>query len=181
MAIFVRNASEADKINNFKVPTRADGTFYLYEMICDNGWSRVYDDTIEGLLNFLIRDYSTMTDEEKLTARIRHAVDCQVRLQAQINAFFSDEPRTPVEDAILNGPRTTPPMITQWDCAVPLLLIDSFYAPHTNIERPFSGLSEDTIPENLWWLTPCEGEMEYLRSLHQTSIIDLNIAKDVAV
>lgn len=181
MAVLVRNVTLADRTDTMEVPTRPDGTFYNFEMICDGGWSRVYDDTVDGLLGYLIPGYEDMDDVQKLTARIRHAVDNQVRLQAQLNAFFDYTDRTQAEDEILYGPRHIQPAISQWDCAAPLILIDAFYAPYTTNPRPFSGIADIAMPPNLWWFRPADTEIEYLRSLHEASVIDLHMAKDAIV
>lgn len=181
MTVLVRNKTLADRANAMEVPTRPDGTFYTFEMICDGGWSRVYDDTPSGLLSYLIPGYTEMDEVEKIVARIRHAVDNQVRLQARLNAFFETTDRTQTEDDILYGPRHIQPTVTQWDCAVPLVLVDAFYTPHTNVSRPFSGIADVAMPPNLWWLRPADTEIEYLRSLHEASIIDLHMAKDAVV
>lgn len=181
MAILVRNVSQAEKVGALKIPTRPDGSFYRYELICDGGWSRVYDDTTQGLLGHLIPGYLGLNDEQKITARIRHAVDSQVRLQAQLNAFFAAAPRTAAEDDILNGPRSVQPDVAQWDCTVPLVVIDAFYDPYTDRPRPVSGLADVAMPPNIWWLRPADSESEYLASLHETSLVDLHVSKDEVI
>lgn len=178
MGVIVRNVSSAETLNTLKIPTRPDGTFYRFEMIADGGWSRCYDDSTEGLMNFLIPSYSTLSASNKLTARIKHAVDVQVRLQARLNMFFMASPRTESEQTTLTSHRNTQPEITEWSCEVPLVLIDAFYRPYTEIPAPFSPISDVAIPPNIWWLKPAESELEYLRSLHEASLIDLHMIMD---
>jgi hypothetical protein len=178
MSAVIRNVSVAEDINTISVPTREDGSFYTFEMIADGGWSRYYDDTPTGLLNFLIPNYAAFPEIRKLQARIRHAVDSQVRLQARLNVFFSAEGRTPEEHKLLVGPRHKQPTVSEWECLTPLVLIDAFYAPYTDTLAPTSSIADVAIPPNLWWLRPAESEMEYLRSLHETSLIDLHLACD---
>ena len=179
MGVLVRNLSEAENITDLKIPTRADGTYYRYEMIVDGGWSRYYDDDPIALVAFLIPGYDNLDEEGRLAARIRHAVDLQVRLQARLNVFFSETDRTDAENQILMAPRTTPPVVTDWTCDIPLVLVDAFYAPYSDLPRPDAPQprSDDDLP-TLWWLRPAEDELEYLRSLDDSSLIDLNINTD---
>lgn len=157
------------------VPTRGDGSPYRYEMVCDNGWARVYGDTPQELLCYLIKGYGAMTGKERAKARLAHAVEVQVRLQAQINVFFAESEQTNGERTILQGPRTSPPMIREWFCEVPLMLVDMFYLPYSRIMPPRSG--REWVVKNLWWLRPAESEMAYLKSLHDASFIDINVSK----
>lgn len=177
MAILVRNVSSAQRADALHVPTRTDGSFYRYELICDGGWSRVYDDSTEGLMDHLCPGYLRMSADGRLAARIRHAVDAQVRVQAQLNSFFHASPRTKSEEEVLNSSRDVQPSLSQWDCAVPLVVVDAFYAPYTDVPAPISGIADVAMPPNLWMLHPAAGELEYLRSLHEASFLDLHVAK----
>lgn len=181
MAVLVRNVSAGEDLELLNVPTRPDGSYYRYEMVCDGGWTRLYDDSVTGLMNHLIPGYTDLDDHAQLAARVRHAVDMQVTLQARLNVFFAASPRTREEQAILYGARHVQPTILEWGCTVPLVLIDVFYEPYASLYRPASTLADVAFPQNLWWLNPAEGDLEYLRSLHATSAIDLHVAKDVAV
>jgi hypothetical protein len=163
------------------IPSRPDGTRYRYEMICDNRWSRLYDDSVEGLLSYLIPGYRHLDENQRLGARIRHAVDSQVVLQAQLNVFFRGATRSSEEEALLLGPRHIQLEVDTWECEVPLVLVDAYYAPYTDIQKPRSAILDVAIPPNIWWLNPAQGEMDYLLSLHEASVIDLNIAKDEAI
>ena len=181
MPVIVRNVSAGNDVSSLPVPTRPDGSFYRYEMICDGGWSRLYDDSAVNLLTHLIPGYTRYNDDQRLAARIRHAVDCQVRLQARLNVFFAASPRDALEQHVLYGHRNTPPKVTEWNCQIPLVLVDAFYDPFSDLPKPYSGISDVAMPPNLWWLRPAEGELEYLRSLHETSVIDLHIARDEVI
>lgn len=179
MGVLVRNISEAEDITSFRVPTRTDGTYFRFEMIADGGWSRYYDDDPAALVGFLIPGYGDLTAARRLASRIRHAVDLQVRLQARLNVFFAETPRTPDENAVLMAARTTQPAITEWECQVPLVLVDAYYSPFSDVPRPVSPSPDDpgSIP-TLWWLRPVESDLEYLQSLHEASLIDLNVNTD---
>lgn len=181
MGVLVRNVSNAEDLDGLQVPTKADGSFYRFEMVADGGWHRYYDDEPAALVAFLIPGYLDLNEEDRLAARIRHAVDLQVRLQARLNTFFSNAPRTNEEHSILTGPRHKQPDIDTWGCEVPLVLVDAFYGPYTDAPTPISLLSDVAFPPNLWWLRPAEGDMEYLRSLHETSLIDLHMTADEVI
>lgn len=181
MSVVIENITSAEQVDKLVTPTRQDGNFYRYEMICRGGWARVYADSIEDLLEYLVPGYKSMPEEEKLQARITHALDMQVELQSQINLVYGAYNRTPAEDIILNAPRHTPPIVDIWVSEVPLVLIDAFYMPYSDIPAPISGMGDTEYSENVWWLNPAENEFEYLRSLHESSMILLNIRKDEAV
>lgn len=178
MGALVKNTSEAHPATALQVPTRPDGSYFRFEMIADGGWSRYYDDTPAGLLTFLIPGYSNLQPEERVAARLRHSVDLQVRLQARLNVFFATTPRTAEENAVLMGQRNTPPRVSEWLSSVPLVLVDMFYQPYGDLPKPDSPEPDDDTLPTLWWLRPAEGELEYLRSLHEASLIDLNVNQD---
>jgi len=177
MGVMVRNVTEATE-NVPDIPTRPDGSFYRFEMIADGGWSRYYDDTPDGLLDFLIPGYADLDAEGQLEARIRHSIDLQVRLQARLNSFYSTTRRTVDEQAILTGPRHIQPVVEEWGCPIPLVVIDAFYDPFSDDPRPMSTLSDTALTPNLWWLRPAESAMGYLESLHEVGLIDLHTSVD---
>ena len=178
MAILIRNVSQAEDLDAIQIPLRPDGKRYVYEMICDNGWSRVYDDTAAGLLEHFIPGYENMSDEDKLAGRIQHACDMQVITQARLLTFYSENDANQNEKEILFGPRHIQPVLENWNCVIPLILVDSFYFPYSANPRPYSEISDVAMPSNIWWLKPSQDELEYLISLHEFSIIDLNMARD---
>lgn len=181
MGVLVRNIAAGIDIESFDIPRRLDGSYFRFEMICDSGWSRVYDDSIAGLINHLIPGYINLDENQRLAARIRHAVDVQVLLQSQINANHADTPRSISENTVLFAPRHEQPFISEWACEIPLVLVDAFYAPYGDAPQPLSTSLDVLFSPNIWWLRPAEGEMEYLRSLHEATAIDLNITKDEAI
>lgn len=181
MGVLVRNVAAGVDIDGFNIPRRIDGSYFRYEMICDSGWSRVYDDSIEGLINHLIPGYINLDENQRLAARIRHAVDVQVLLQSQINSTHADTARSVSENTVLFAPRHEQPFIHEWSCEIPLVLVDAFYAPYGDAPRPISSALDVLFASNIWWLRPADSEMEYLRSLHEATAIDLNITKDEAI
>jgi hypothetical protein len=166
---------------DFVVPTREDGTFYRYEMVCENGWTRAYTDSIPELLDRLIPGYERMTEQQRLTARVQHATDTQVNLQAVINTLYNSENLTDDEWSLVSGPRHIQPQIETWDAVFPLVLVDAFYAPFAPATTPVSGLENVQQAENLWWLKPAAGEFEYLQSLHDLAVVELHMLKDEAI
>lgn len=181
MGVLVRNVNAGIDIDSFNIPRRIDGSYFRFEMICDSGWSRVYDDSVKGLINHLIPGYETLDETQRLAARIRHAVDVQVLLQSQVNAINADAARSVSENTTLFAPRHEQPFIREWSSEVPLVLVDAFYAPFGDAPRPISSSLDVLFSSNIWWLRPAESEMEYLRSLHEVTAIDLNITKDEAI
>ena len=181
MSVLIRNVSVAEDLSSMEVPMKENGAFYRYEMICDGGWSRLYDDTPQGLLEYVIPGYSQLTDDEKIEARIKHSLDMQVFLQSQLNTFYEDADVRITEKQILTSPRNTPPVVDVWSSMIPLVLVDAFYKPFGEITPPVSSLGNYNEVENIWWLKPAEGELEYLISLHECSIINLNISKNEGI
>lgn len=180
MSVAVRNT--VNESLDIAVPTHEDGSFYRFEMICDGGWTRFYTDSLSELLGYLIPGYTSMTEQQKLEARILNAADYQVRLQAQINAFYVSDPApTDEEWAILSGPRHVQPAVDVWTCNHPLVIVDAFYAPYSDAPAPVSGDGDVANPNNIWWLRPATGEFEYLQSLHDASVIELHMLKDEAI
>lgn len=180
MGVMVRNTSEAEPEFS-AVPRKPDGTFYRFEMIADGGWSRFYDDDPNGLLDFLIPGYADLDDQKQLEMRVWHAVDLQVRLQARLNEFYNATRRTPDEHKILTGPRHIQPSPTEWVCAVPLVLVDAFYAPYSDVLPPLSPEGDVAAPPNLWWLRPAQNAITYLMSLHEVGLIDLHTSADEVI
>jgi hypothetical protein len=178
MGALVRNIPTATPLTDMAIPTRPDGSYYRYEMLCDGGWTRLYDDSVTALIAYLIPGYETQDEQQRLTSRVRHAVDMQVRMQAQLGVLFSASERTADEERILTAPRHIAPVVDQWTSDIPLVLVDIFYQPYTDTPRPSSGMFDVNSADNMWWLRPAEGDLEYLRSLHEASLIDLNVMKD---
>jgi hypothetical protein len=162
------------------VPAKSDGTWYRYEMVCYTERTRVYADTPHELIAYLIPGYDTLTgSHDQGVARTRYAVDVQVHTQANINATVAQFAASAAERDILFGGRAQQPTIETWASTVPLVLIDTFYQPHTDQPAPVSDIADVADPENIWWLTPAAGEFAFLESLAHTGFIGFHVAKDV--
>lgn len=173
MAVVLPNVTESIA-TPFEVPLKDDKSPYRFEMLFNGYVDRAYADTAGELLGFLIRNYARMTDTEKRSARLHHAVRMQTKRQADLN-YSHDNLRgcTPEEQVVLSSSRATPPDIREWSCEVPIILVDVFYEPVGKLPRPISTFADVENPPNILWVRP-EDEYEYLISLANIGAIDLN-------
>lgn len=150
-------------------PLRADGTPYRFEMIHASRTRRSYADEPAELVTALIPGYPGEHDPvAAAVARIRHAVHIQIVAQAAINVELGFEGCTPEQRALLCGDRTVAPTPTRWAAPVPLVLVDCFYAPVSELPRPIA-----EAPGELRWLRPST-DWDYLRSLADLGVVDLS-------
>jgi hypothetical protein len=150
-------------------PMRPDGQPYRFEMIHDGGRRRTYADDFTELAAALIPGYAGLDGElAQAKARIRHAVSVQVATQAAINVKMGTASCTPEEGAVLTADRAVPPAVAQWAAPVPLVLVDSFYAPFTAMSRPVA-----QTPGRIFWLSPGT-ESDHLRALAALGVITLS-------
>jgi len=155
-------------------PRKEDGSQFEFEMLADGGNSRVYADTSEELLGYLIPGYEALDEVEQLTSRILYANTAAVALQAYA-VSEADVELTEEERAILEAPRDVPPQVVVWESEVPLVLVTTYYQPQGDLPRPTGralGIGEEGA--NLIWLDPI-GETELIFSLAQAGWINLNV------
>lgn len=146
-------------------PVRADGTAYRYTMAHGSGL-RTYADTPSDLVAALIDGYDGMGDAvEAARARIRYAVRAQIVAQDALNGGPSDQGCTPEQLGVLYGNRAVQPAIREWSAPVPLILIDCFYAPITDLPVPTA-----LPPGQILWLRP-RTDADLLRSLAGIGVI----------
>jgi hypothetical protein len=166
MAVIVRNTSSAEPPP--AAPVKADGRPYRFEMIHAGGTLRGYADDSADLVAMLVPEYARpATDAERATARVRLALDLQVRLQAQLAAGHPLDACTEAERAVLLGGRHEPPAPARWAAPVPLVLVSTFYQPAGPLPRP-SGPEELQV-----WLDPAD-DWPLLTSLHLAGLITLS-------
>jgi len=147
-------------------PVRSDGQAYRYELIYDGGRWRAYADDFPLLVAELIDGYAELTDEaERAAARTDYAVRVQVISQAQLIVDRSLDECAPEDEAVLMGTRDTPPVVETWRAPVPLVLVTSFYAPHTDTPQPTA-----EPPGEILWIDPSD-DRSLLLSLHRIGII----------
>ncbi|MEV0144732.1 MULTISPECIES: hypothetical protein [unclassified Nonomuraea] len=170
MTVVIRNSSSADRPP--AVPVKVDGSLYRYEMIFAGGGSRAYADEPGELVGALSPGYDALgTPDERDQARVRMALDAQVRLQAQLAATDRLEECTAEDRAVLLGGRHVPPAPEEWTAPVPLVLITTFYEPAGSLPRPRG-------PEELQvWLDPAD-DWTLLTSLHAAGVIDVAVRQD---
>ncbi|MGY1684430.1 hypothetical protein ACI8AK_02455 [Geodermatophilus sp. SYSU D00867] len=172
-AVVMRNTRQAEAPPT--PPLREDGSLHLYAMQFDDGERIAYADTPEDLLAALVPGYAERTDQQRLEARIRLAIRAQIAIQAGINADLTPEAAavlTAEEWAVLNGSRHEQPRVDFWDPDVPLVLVETGYAPYTDVDQPISGMADVQDPPNIIWLRPVD-EREFLESLHRSAFINL--------
>ena len=165
MPIIVRNPSQRSAPP--VPPARPDGTLYRYELLFADASRRAYADTPAQLLDALIPGYAQHDPAAQLQARITFAVTAQVTLQARINHEVGLDGCTDHEVRLLQGPRHEPPTPGVWRAPVPLVLVDSFYQPASDLPRP-----EAADAGELVWLEPAS-EYALLRSLHEAGLVQL--------
>lgn len=168
MAVSIRNTTSATDAPT--APTHEDGTPYTFEMIYAGGARRGYADSHTELVGLMIDGYpASDSPKELMKARIRLAMDWQVRLQALINTEMQEQLADCDEQqlAILLGSRDVPPTPVQWDCPIPLVLVDTFYKPIGTVPRP--NASDD---EALIWLDP-NSDRSLLLTGHSAGAISL--------
>ncbi|GAA3205442.1 hypothetical protein [Nonomuraea roseoviolacea] len=169
-AVVVRNTSAADRPP--VAPVKGDGFPYRYEMIFAGGSLRAYADEPGALVAALRPGYDALaTAEERREARLRAALDTQVRVQAELAATGPLEECTAEERAVLLGGRHVPPAPEEWTGPVPLVLVTSFYEPSGSLPRPRG-------PEELQvWLDPAD-DWTLLRSLHSAGAIHVAVSQN---
>lgn len=159
---------EPGRPGRMTAPVRPDGTPYRYEMVHAAGARRIYADDPADLLAALIPGYAGARDPvQAARARIVHAAHVQVTLQAAVNVEYGTEGCTPEERDLLCADRAVPPAVAEWTAPVPLVLVDCFYAPVTDLPRPRA-----VAPGEILWLRPAT-EWDHLRSLSALGVIVL--------
>ncbi|MGV8910495.1 MAG: hypothetical protein ACOH1Y_16050 [Propionicimonas sp.] len=171
-------------------PYKDDGTMFLYSMFFDGDKFIAYADEPADLLESLIPGYNEMDEQSQVQARIMLAVTVQTQAQAYINADPENAEKiaalTDKEHDALTSPRHTQPhgwgpdpqMGDFWDSEVPLVLVETGYAPYTTLDRPMSSIAHVVDPPNMIWLRP-QDEWEFLLSLHRVGSIRMHQASDL--
>ncbi len=174
----------------------ADGSNFEFRMFFEDG-SRIADaDTPAELINLLSPGYSNIKDENlKLELRIDLARSVQSLARAVTLANMSEEDSDALADwewDVLNfgnggvddaqdpfgwgdGTGTlgeaNPDLVDFWSAKTPLILLETSYAPFTDIIRPISSLGDYYISlPNMIWLRP-QAELSLLRSLSEIGYI----------
>jgi hypothetical protein len=177
-AVIVRNSRHSQAPP--PPPRRDDQMLYAYAMFYD-GWKYIaYADSAVGLLDALLPGYAYQDEQWRLEARIRLAIAARVLTQAMINAGTDPavmNTLTAEERSVLTDRGFAQPQVDVWQPAVPLVLVESGYAPYTDIERPISGIADVRNPPNIIWLRPAD-DWEFLESLATAGFIGLTEATE---
>ena len=166
------------------------GRFYRYAMVTGDGRA-VYGQTWRDLCVALIDGYGEDAIREELTAegvtaddleqrfriesatiRVMYALKTQVWLQVWLKAEHQTEvDALPAEKrAALEGSREQQPDITEWNEAVPLVLVQYQYKPYGPKPKPEG---------NIIWINPFTDE-SLLRTLHAAGELKLSMRDDLA-
>ncbi|MFI7642443.1 hypothetical protein [Nonomuraea sp. NPDC049400] len=134
-------------------------------MIYAGGTYRGYADDFAELVEMLVPGYASLaTDGERASARVRLAMDMQVRTQAQLAAGGQLDACSEAERVVILGGRHEPPAPARWEAPVPLVLVSTFYEPAGVLPRP-SGPADLQV-----WLDPAD-DRTLLTSLHMAGVI----------
>lgn len=173
-----------------------DGSNFEFRMFFEDG-SRIADaDTPAELINLLSPGYSNVKDENlKSDMRVSLARSVQSLARAVTLSNLSDEDTEAMQDwewEVLNfgnggvddaqdpfgwgdGTGTLGELnldvVDFWSSKTPLILLETSYAPFTEIPRPISSLGDyyHSLP-NMIWLRP-QTELSLLRSLSEIGYI----------
>ncbi len=157
-------------------PLNADGEPFQYCMIFNADTVMAFSDSATELVDLIIEGYLDISEDdvvEQAIARTLFAVGAQVRTQASIMSRANAALATPEELAILNGSRDTPPRLAVWGSIIPLVLVDAFYQPFSDIPRPVGRPRDGGEPDsNIIWLSFAD-EVEFLTGLNRCGEIQL--------
>lgn len=172
MAVTVmRNNASVDE--PIVAPRKDDGAGYRYCMYFNGDVDVAFADTLEEILDTLIPGYSTLSEEDQDVARIRYAQNAAATVQASILAELEEDDVTEEEYAILTAPRQLPqPTVKFWESQVPLVIVETSYAPFTEVSPPASALGSTIEDSNVWRISPMDSEV-FLMNLHEVGFIRL--------
>lgn len=144
---------------------RGDGMPLPFE-VAHEGW-RICADSAEEILSVLIDGYARQDDEQsRLHARVRVAVEAQATTQHLLNAGELFDHCTEEETQILLHNPDVPPVVGQWQCGVPLILVTCFYQPLGDLPQPAV-----MSPGQIWWIDPSTAQ-SLLESLNGVRWLD---------
>lgn len=169
MAVIIRNPSAAQPPP--VAPVKDDGRPYRYEMVHADGALRGYADDFAELVGMLVPGYGGPAgDDERAAARVRLALDMQVRIQARLVAAGRLDACEAPERAVLLGGRHEPPAPARWEAPIPLVLVSAFYEPAGALPRP-SGPADLQV-----WIDPAD-DRTLLTSLHAAGAITVRVRR----
>jgi hypothetical protein len=127
---------------------RGDGTPLPFAVSYE-GW-RICADSAKEILDVLIDGYAEQHDEQlRWHARVRAAIAAQTTTQHLLNAGETFDHCSEEETQVLLHDPGVQPVVGEWKCGVPLILITCFYQPMGNLPQPVA-----IPPGQIWWLDP---------------------------
>lgn len=163
----------------YVTPSNPDGDPYPYCMVLPDGYDLAYADRMEDLLEVLLPGYLAEPDlSVRAERRILLAASAAAAKQAEILAALDPDSISDEEWKYLAAPRTGPgsPNPTMWASDIPLIVVETSYAPFTDRPRPASA-SDGVQSANLQWVRPAEEE-DFLLSLHEIGFVRVMISTD---
>jgi hypothetical protein len=175
---------------------KMDGSQFEWRMFYDSNRLVADCETTEDALGVLITGYAALSAEDKLQARINLAQTVQLKARTMIASRITPETAEKLKDwewDVLTsagdsygwglgegtlGTIENDEVIDFWFSDLPLVLVTTSYAPHTEIPRPISKEGDYEEVKNLIWLRP-EYELDFLRSLSRIGYIAFGTAQNV--
>lgn len=183
---YVVTKNHPGKGGHLDIPAREDGSPFKWAAKFDGGARLIFFDDVVEAVGVLCGEptYASMTEQERLVCRIKHAVKQQVWAQSalvygcmQRGEWDGDGGLTEIERGVLLAPRYEQPFgwstellgFDHWSAsACPLILVSTGY-----YDRPAPQGSESC----LWWIDPITEE-DYLQSLSDCYILDFFTLSD---
>lgn len=153
-------------------PLHEDGTGYAYCLYFNDNSEIAFADTLTELVSALIPGYANLTETDRDVERIRYAQTAAAEVQAEILLHIDESDVTPEQWAALTSPRFLPqPRADWWTTDVPLVVVETGYAPYTETPRPASALQDGIEEDNpIWFINPAEEET-LLDTLHSVGYL----------
>lgn len=160
------------------VPRKENNEVYDYFMSYEGGRYLAYADDPAELIDLLIPGYLDSDEDDRIVSRIRLALAVQTQAQALVLVGLSaeeSEALKPWETKVLMHEGGSSPhgwgkeagevveessdeTVDIWYSKVPLVLVETGYAPFTEVPRPLSAFGDTQKEENLVWLRPSDEE-----------------------
>lgn len=151
-------------------PKNEYGNQYTYCMFFNNEQEVAFADTHEELLSALINGYAEADENRQEYLRIIEAQNAAAIIQAEIISQLDPNLITEKEYKTLTHPKQIKQEpVLWWTNDVPLVVVETAYAPYTDVEPPASNKPNE---ENLWRINPLEDET-FLINLHEIGYIRL--------
>jgi hypothetical protein len=198
MTAILSTNNPAGRDNRAPAPAlRSDGTNYPWRMFFDNNQRILDAETTTECLDYLIDGYQILTYEEQKEARLDLARSVQSLARGVIAGNVEPDDVEDWEWAVLtygdietgldpfgwgDGTGTLgendPEVIDIWGNKHQLVLLETSYAPYTDISRPMSTEGDYKFVKNIIWLEP-QDEETFLRSLSRIGFINFGTPRAI--